>query len=42
MSNPAGGEGEGRAPDEARPALQRLDPDLAAGIRRPAADGAGP
>ena len=38
MSNPAGGEGEGRGPDEARPALQRLDPDLAAGIRRPAAD----
>jgi hypothetical protein len=38
VSDPAGGEGEGQAPDEARPALQRLDPDLASGARAPAAD----
>jgi peroxiredoxin len=30
VSDPAGGEGEGRAGDEARPSLQRLDPELAA------------
>ncbi|HEX3978251.1 MAG TPA: TlpA disulfide reductase family protein [Solirubrobacteraceae bacterium] len=37
MSDPAGGEGEGRAPDEARPSLQRLDPDRAGGSHAPAA-----
>ena len=36
MSDPAGGEGEGRAAEEARPSLQRLDPDLRRGHpRRP-------
>jgi hypothetical protein len=33
VSDPAGGEGEGRAGDEVRPSLQRLDPDRAAGIQ---------
>ncbi len=37
MTDQTGGEGEGRAPDEPRPSLQRLDPDLAAGTRAPAA-----
>jgi peroxiredoxin len=35
VSDPAAGEGEGRPPDEGRPALQRLDPDLAAGVGAP-------
>jgi hypothetical protein len=36
VSDPAVGEDEGRA-DELRPSLQRLDPDRAAGVDRPAA-----
>jgi peroxiredoxin len=32
VSETPGGEGEDRALDEARPSLQRLDPDLAAGV----------
>jgi peroxiredoxin len=36
VSDPAAGEDEGRA-DETRPSLQRLDPDRAAGVDRPAA-----
>jgi peroxiredoxin len=32
VSDPAGGDGEGRADEEVRPSLHRLDPDRAAGI----------
>jgi peroxiredoxin len=39
VSAPAGGKEEGRPGDEARPSLQRLDPDRAAGVRDPAGGG---
>ena len=40
MSEAPGGEGEDRPLDEARPSLQRLDPDLAAGVHAASTDDA--